>query len=113
MASDLNRRAMLDAALTSSDKPSFWEEASAHLMQRDRILRRVIPLHQSESLNAPASPFVTLARAIVGQQISLKSADTMWQRLVAACDSTEPSPQHILTLAETDIGLAGLSRRKA
>lgn len=113
MASDLNRQAMLATALTSPGQPEFWEEASNHLMQRDRILRRLIPKHQAESLNASASPFVTLARAIVGQQISVKSANSMWQRLVSACDDTEPTPQQVLILAETDVGLAGLSRRKA
>lgn len=113
MASDLNRQAMLATALTSPEQPHFWKEASTHLMQRDRILRRLIPKHQAESLNVSASPFVTLARAIVGQQISVKSASTMWQRLVSACGVTEPTPLQILVLAKTDPGLAGLSRRKA
>ncbi|MBP6020078.1 MAG: DNA-3-methyladenine glycosylase 2 family protein, partial [Burkholderiaceae bacterium] len=99
--------------MPAADKPRFWDEASSHLMQRDRILKRLIPRHRAEWLSAPATPFVTLARAIVGQQISLKSAQAMWQKLVVACDGQEPTPERVQTLAQTDAALAGLSKRKA
>lgn len=104
---------MVDSVMPAADKPHFWDEASSHLVQRDRILRRLIPHHREEWLSAPATPFVTLARAIVGQQISLKSAQAMWKKLVVACNAQEPTPELIQTLAQTDTGLGGLSKRKA
>lgn len=92
-------------------KPSYWDEASAALVKRDRILKKVIPQHRHEWLAEPASPFVTLARALVGHQISLKAADTMWQRFTKACGRT-PTPGKVLSLAETDTAALGLSKRK-
>ena len=85
------------SSVPHSPKPSFWDEASTMLVKRDRILRKVIPEHNTEWLAPPATPFITLARAIVGHQISVKAADTMWQRFQQA----GPNPDAI-----------GLSRRK-
>lgn len=94
------------------DKPEYWDQASAELMARDRILKKLIPLHEAEWLVPSATPFVTLARAVVGHQISVKAADAMWQRFTDACGRT-PTPQCIIKLAETDIQQSGLSKRKA
>jgi len=66
------------------DKPEYWDQASAELMARDRILKKLIPQHKAEWLAPSATPFVTLARAVVGHQISVKAADTMWHRFTEA-----------------------------
>lgn len=93
-------------------KPAFWDEASAHLMGRDRILKKLIPKHKSEWLAPAAPPFVTLARAVVGHQISVKAADAMWDRFTQVCGRS-PTPRCMIKLAETDIKQTGLSKRKA
>jgi DNA-3-methyladenine glycosylase II len=103
---------MSESAAAGREKPGFWDEASAQLMGRDRILKKLIPRHKSEWLAPSASPFVTLARAIVGHQISVKAADAMWERFTEAC-GRDPSPRCVIRLAETDIRLSGLSKRKA
>lgn len=103
---------MPDTLLLQHDKPAFWDEASEHLMGRDRILKKLIPRHSTEWLAPSATPFVTLARAVVGHQISVKAADAMWKKLTDACGST-PSPRCVIQLAEQDASLAGLSKRKA
>ena len=97
---------------TSREKPEYWDQASAELMARDRILRKLIPQHKTEWLAPPATPFITLARAVVGHQISVKAADAMWQRFTEACGRT-PTPQCMIALAQTDLKQTGLSKRKA
>ncbi|AEC18752.1 DNA-3-methyladenine glycosylase [Pusillimonas sp. T7-7] len=97
---------------TAQEKPEYWDQASAELMARDRILKKLIPRHETEWLAPSATPFVTLARAVVGHQISVKAADAMWQRFTDACGRT-PTPQCIIKLAETGIQQSGLSKRKA
>jgi len=79
---------MSDSIVPDNVKPLFWDEASAHLMGRDRILKKLIPQHRTEWLAAPGTPFVTLARAIVGQQISVSAANTQWARFIQACGRT-------------------------
>ena len=70
-------------------KPAYWDEAARELSRRDRVLRRVIRTHSGVHMKRRTDPFTTLARAIVGQQISVKAADSIWRRFVAAVD---PAP---------------------
>ena len=59
--------------------PDYWESACEHLMKHDRIMRKIIPKYpKAEFLTTRGDPFQTLARAIVGQQISVKAAQSVW-----------------------------------
>lgn len=97
--------------ITSPEKPGFWDEASAQLMRRDRILKKIIPKHRSEWLITSSTPFMTLARAIVGQQVSTKSADATWARFVARC-GRRPAPAKVAAVSLDELREVGLSRRK-
>lgn len=92
-------------------KPDFWDEASAHLMRRDRILRKLIPRHSSEWLLPTATPFITLARAIIGQQVSTSAANAVWERFTGLC-GRRPSPGAVVEASADDLRAAGMSRRK-
>ena len=89
--------------------PAYWEVAKQELMKRDRIMRRLIPLFGDLHLVGRGDPFTTLARSIVGQQISVKAAETVWQRL-AACQNCTPG--HIIDTGAEQLAACGLSRRK-
>jgi DNA-3-methyladenine glycosylase II len=65
-------------------KPAYWDEATRTLGKRDRVLRKLIRTYPGIHLRRRSDPFTTLARAIVGQQISVKAADSIWGRFVAA-----------------------------
>ncbi|HLS50374.1 MAG TPA: DNA-3-methyladenine glycosylase 2 family protein [Burkholderiaceae bacterium] len=102
---------MAEASSDISVKPHFWDEASRYLMRRDRILRRLIPQHDSEWLFTSGTHFMTLARAIVGQQVSTKAADTIWRRVLKHCGQ-RPSPHGVLKVPAEQLRELGLSRRK-
>lgn len=93
-------------------KPGYWDDAVCELVKRDRIMRRIIPQHPEIHLVSRGNPFVTLARSIVGQQISVKAAESVWQRLLQAC-SSQPSPEIIAGLGIDGLRACGLSQRKA
>jgi len=93
-------------------KPGFWDEACKALMKRDRILRRLIPQHGHEHLHIAGAPFITLARAIIGQQISQKAAEAIWQRFVSAC-ARRVSPTSVLKFTEEQLRTVGLSKSKS
>src|SRR5690554_5977387 len=95
-----------------SYKPDFWDEASKQLMRRDRILRKIIPLYQHDCLKPLLPPFMTLARAIISQQVSTKAADSIWVRFVGLC-GRRPSPAAVLRHDLATLRSAGLSLRKA
>ena len=92
-------------------KPDYWDEAIAYLVERDRILRRLIP-EQGAWLQPSATPFAMLARALLGQQVSVATAEAAWRRLTDVCGRT-PTPQAVLRQAEQDSTIAGLPVRKA
>ena len=90
--------------------PVYWEDAKQELMKRDRIMRRIIPMFGDLHLVGRGDPFTTLARSIVGQQISVKAAETVWQRVLAACQQCTPG--HIVNTGPEQLAACGLSRRK-
>jgi DNA-3-methyladenine glycosylase II len=93
-------------------RPPYWSQACDFLIQRDRIMRRLIPVYGHEGMGACHNPFQTLSRIIVGQQISLKLGRTLWSRLVQACGE-DMRPDCISQFSEADLRALGLSLRKA
>jgi len=92
------------------DAPLYWQEACRHLMKRDRVMKKLIPLHSGVSLQSRGDAFVTLARSIVGQQISVKAAQSVWDRF--ALLPKKMVPAQVLKLKVDDMRAAGLSARK-
>lgn len=103
---------LMDSVIVSSGRPDFWEEACTHLMGRDRILKRLIPRHAAECLVLSEAPFVTLARLLIGQQVSLKTAETTWTAFTEAC-GRNPTPKSVLKYTDAQLHQSGLPKRKA
>lgn len=98
----------------SSAPPAYWEDACKHLAKRDRVMRKLIPKCGNSHLKGRGDAFTTLARSIVSQQISVKAAQTVWDRLVAvvASGSSRLQPASVLKLPMEQLRAAGLSARK-
>lgn len=96
---------------TEHVRPHYWDAACADLMKRDRILKKLIPQFGPAHLIARGDPFVTLARSIVGQQISVKAAQAVWDRVASACPRLTPA--QFLKVGHEALAGCGLSRRKA
>jgi DNA-3-methyladenine glycosylase II len=96
-------------------KPSYWDEATRSLARRDRTLKRLIRAFPDVHLQRRGDPFTTLARAIVGQQISVKAAQAVWTRFVEllGTPSTRITPKAVLASEVADLRGAGLSARKS
>lgn len=91
--------------------PYYWEEAKAELMKRDRILNKLIPQFGDLQLEGRGEPFSTLARSIIGQQISVKAAETVWQRFLLICPKC--TPIQVIKAGAENLAACGLSKRKA
>ncbi len=90
--------------------PEYWGEACKHLMKKDRVMKRLIPQFGEASLQSRGDAFVTLARSIVGQQVSVKAAQTVWGRCAKL--PRKITPANVLKLKVDDMRAAGLSARK-
>ena len=98
-------------------KLPYWDAATRALARRDPVMKRLIAAHPGIHLVRRGDPFTTLARAIVGQQISVKAAQTIWDRLVVAAKGTgDPihlDPARVGRTRMTTLRRVGLSERKA
>jgi DNA-3-methyladenine glycosylase II len=94
--------------------PGYWDEACKHLARRDRVMKKLIPQYGEARLQSRGDAFTTLARSIVGQQISVKAAQAVWDRFSSLLESpsTKLPPADVLRLKVDAMRGAGLSARK-
>ena len=90
--------------------PEYWEEACKHLAKKDRVMRRLIPQFGDACLQSRGDAFMTLTRSIVGQQISVKAAQSVWDKFAVL--PRKMTPANVLKLKVDDMRAAGLSARK-
>ncbi|MCY7370745.1 MAG: DNA-3-methyladenine glycosylase 2 family protein [Polaromonas sp.] len=90
--------------------PPYWADACKHLVKKDRVMKRLIPRLGATSLQSRGDAFGTLARSIVGQQISVKAAQSVWRKFEALPKTMTPAD--VLRLKVDDMRGAGLSARK-
>ena len=91
--------------------PDYWPQAVAHLNDSDPVIGAIIADYPAECLDSREDPFGTLARSIVGQQISVVAASAVWRRVEDLLGGIEPR-----AVAAADHGAllgCGLSRSKA
>jgi DNA-3-methyladenine glycosylase II len=100
----------MNATRTVITVPAYWDDACRHLTKSDRVMKRLIPQFGEARLESRGDAFVTLARSIVGQQISVKAAQTVWDRFTKL--SRRLTPGQVLKLKVDDMREAGLSARK-
>lgn len=100
-----------------SKQPLYIIASDADLRTGVRALRRKCPhlrrLHERTGdppLRRHPPGFEGLARIIVGQQLSIASAEAIWSRVVAAVQPM--TPKAFLTLSDEALRRAGLSRAK-
>lgn len=96
--------------------PPYWHDAKQHLSQTDPVLGQIIDSYRGEWMLNFNNAFHTLARAITGQQISVKAADAVWARLETLLLSKTPDtslhPEQFFLCSEEELRACGLSRSK-
>jgi DNA-3-methyladenine glycosylase II len=91
-------------------KPEYWDRAKRALARRDPVMGAIMRRHPKVFMMRRGEPFMTLARAIVGQQISVKAAQSVWDRLTACV--VDMTPAGVLSRPRPELRACGLSDRK-
>ena len=101
--------------LAAGFTPDYWDDACRHLSKRDRVMKKLIPQFGEARLQSRGDAFTTLARSIIGQQISVKAAQSVWDRFAALVGGTAAGllPAAVLLHDAPTLRSAGLSLRKA
>jgi len=93
-------------------RPEFWLKAKRELVRGDPVMAKIIRAYPRISLQRRGEPFFTLARSIVGQQISVKAAQSVWNRVSALAPEMQPAQILALRARTRRLRAAGLSERK-
>jgi DNA-3-methyladenine glycosylase II len=80
---------------------------------KDKTLAKVIRVTELERGRKDKDLYFALLRAIVGQQLSVKAAVTIWKRFLALFPDDYPSPEQVLQMPADSMRAAGLSFQKA
>jgi len=91
-------------------KPEYWSRAKRALGRRDPVMAAIMRSRPRVFLMRRGEPFLTLARAICGQQISVKAAQSVWDRVVKCVG--EITPEGVLKQKRPALRACGLSDRK-
>ena len=89
----------------------YWPIATRELAQRDGVMARLILSYPNSVMSSRGQPFYTLVRSVVGQQISVKAADSIWARFVLLVPKV--TPKNVLAQSIEHLRSVGLSARKA
>ena len=90
--------------------PDYWQDSLQYLTSADKTLGDVISQHKDYSITARGEAYETLLRAIVGQQISVKAAASVWNKIIDLIKIIEPNK--ILSISKEKLKLCGLSKQK-
>jgi DNA-3-methyladenine glycosylase II len=90
--------------------PDYWPLAAKQLSASDATVKALVKAYPKISLTSRGDPFTTLARSIVGQQISVKAAQSVWNRVLE--EVGDFTPKKVLRKPEPKLRACGLSGRK-
>ena len=91
--------------------PAYWQKAKKILSKRDPVIRKIIKKYKKGFLTTRSKPFFSLCRTVVGQQVSVASADSIWSKFSKKCKGNIKS-RVVLKISSRNLKSAGLSRQK-
>jgi DNA-3-methyladenine glycosylase II len=93
--------------------PTAHHKKIAHLKKSDPILKTIIEGITLREITVTRGPFEALVEAIVSQQLSIKAADTIFNRFVALTPGKKfPTPREIVKMPTAKMRTCGLSGMK-
>jgi len=92
-------------------KPQYWQESIDYLSNIDEILGELINKYSQSTLTTRGDALETLMRSIVGQQISVKAAASVWNKIINLLDDIKP--ENVLLAGFENLRSCGLSKQKA
>ena len=94
--------------------PKYWSRAKIYLSKKDRTMSKLIKRYQGPSeiiLTSRRNIFFSLCKSIIGQQISVAAANSVFLRFKKKCNN-RINPKVVSKLTFSQIKKCGLSRQK-
>ena len=92
-------------------KPHYWNKAIKVLSKKDKIMKGLIQKYQDKTLTTRKDLFYSLCKSIIGQQISVAAANSVFKKFSKACKG-KIKPGKVDELNKLKLKKCGLSRQK-
>ena len=94
-----------------SKRPKYWNSAVKYLSKKDPVMKKLISHYKDKTLTTRKDIFYSLCKSIIGQQISVQAANSVFKKFEKACNG-KINPKKINKLRPVKLKRCGLSRQK-
>jgi len=92
--------------------PKYWKKAKKYLSKKDRVMKSLIHKYKEKTLTTRKDIFFSLCKSIIGQQISVAAANSVFKKFNNACNG-KINPKIVKKITIQKLKKCGLSRQKA
>ena len=91
--------------------PKYWKIATKYLSNKDKIMKNLINKYKDKTLTTRKDIFFSLCKSIIGQQISVEAANSVFKKFKKACND-KINTKTVKSLSVVKLKKCGLSRQK-
>ena len=91
--------------------PPYWNKAKKNLIKKDKIMKDLIKKYSDKILTTRKDVFFSLCKSIIGQQISVAAANSVFLKFKFVCHG-KINPKNVNNLKPSNLRKCGLSRQK-
>ena len=95
-----------------SNPPQYWNKSKKFLSKKDKVMRNLIKKYSDKTLTTRKDVFFSICKSIVGQQISIAAASSIFLKFKKICRG-KITPKVVKNLSISKLKSCGLSRQKA
>ena len=92
--------------------PHYWNKAKKYLSKKDTVMKSLIETYKHKTLTTRKDIFFSLCKSIVGQQISVAAANSVFKKFKSACNG-KINPKIVKQITIQKLKKCGLSKQKA
>ena len=92
-------------------KPSYWNKAKSILSKKDKVMKNLINSYKDGALVTRNDTFFSLCKSIIGQQISVAAANSVFSKFEKSCKG-KINARNVNKLSFKTLKKCGLSRQK-
>ncbi len=94
-----------------SKPPAYWNKAKKILSKKDKVMAKLILTYKDGALVTRNDVFFSLCKSIIGQQISVAAANSVFLKFENKCNS-KINPKTVNKLSNSNLKSCGLSRQR-
>ena len=95
----------------SKTPPVYWNKAKKYLVKKDKVMKNLIKKYINSNLTTRKNVFFSLCKSIIGQQISVAAASSVFIKFKLACKGNI-NPKNVNLITNAKLKKCGLSRQK-